>query len=371
MRNVRVRFSGYIAGLVTIGLIWLIRRCSQLGGSPCSARSSQTLRLGEVHNPDARAHAINESGATSPSAVMSSKKEKSMSESQTPKKRRLPRWLRVRLWAGLIVTGGVLAAYGFTLLPPDTSDLSVPNEQIPQISIWVSRPDVQMTVVLDDSRTAYRWPTLYLFADSPEGGMNWMVQSSANDLQEDLNATASTNNIVHTYNKASAYYTYLATLAEGRQTIGSMQAMEGQGAYTGSVVVQLDASMYAEAGSKLRVAFPELTFMKGWGPISPKSPTGRWYTPSGGLVVVAPDEVQLDRTDVVAPAFYATGIWSSSDNLMAYWSGTDIVAEATEQNNLFIAGLVFGIAGSAIIAAVQEFFSGRRERERKKSADVS
>jgi hypothetical protein len=92
--------------------------------------------------------------------------------------------------------------------------------------------------------------------------------------------------------------------------------------------------------------------------------TVQWYAPDGEAIVIAPSEVQDYRTDVVTPAFSSPGLWRDPHFVFPYWAGTDPIRESRESQNLFLAGLLFGVAGSAFIAGIQEGISHYRSRRK-------
>jgi hypothetical protein len=93
---------------------------------------------------------------------------------------------------------------------------------------------------------------------------------------------------------------------------------------------------------------------------STKSPTGKWFSPAGEAVIIAPFWLQVYPADLVLPAFAAAGLWRSPDSISAYYLGTDPFQKTAEDRNLFFAGLVFGVAGAALIGSVQELTSRYR-----------
>jgi hypothetical protein len=106
-------------------------------------------------------------------------------------------------------------------------------------------------------------------------------------------------------------------------------------------------------GSRIQVILPGLNLGDFASP-SIKSPTGNWYSPSGQGVIIAPDQLQDYRADVVSPAFTSPGLWQSPTYMFPYWLGTDPAVESSVSRNLFFAGLLFGVAGGAIIGCVQD-----------------
>jgi hypothetical protein len=155
--------------------------------------------------------------------------------------------------------------------------------------------------------------------------------------------------------------------------MGEVDSLASNNEMTASAYVQMDASLFSQAGSKTRIAFPEITESE-YPPSTSttESPTGKWYGPLvdpaylSKLIVRAPEEVLFDRTDAVTPDFTSKGLWeTTTPSLSVYWNGTDLAEESDEQQNLFFAGLLFGIAGPAFIAAAQEFSSKRKERAKR------
>jgi hypothetical protein len=118
-------------------------------------------------------------------------------------------------------------------------------------------------------------------------------------------------------------------------------------------------------GAQAVLALPGLAFAGGAGdPPRVPAPSGQWTPPSGEVVAIAPDEIQEYRTDVVTPAFASPEVWRDPRALATYWTGTDPAQETSETHALFVAGLLFGVAGSAVVGAVQEFAFRRRRARR-------
>jgi hypothetical protein len=113
------------------------------------------------------------------------------------------------------------------------------------------------------------------------------------------------------------------------------------------------------SGSHILVALPGI--VTDWpAPYRLKSPTGKWYAPIGKIVVIAPDQFADYRADVVSPPFAAPELWQTSNFIYPTWLGTDPFKESADNQDLFIAGLLFGIAGAAIIACAQDVTSRYR-----------
>jgi hypothetical protein len=55
---------------------------------------------------------------------------------------------------------------------------------------------------------------------------------------------------------------------------------------------------------------------------------------------------------------HVPGVWRAP-SLTAHWLGTDPVAAAHEHRALFIAGVLFGVAGGALVGLIQELWNRR------------
>jgi hypothetical protein len=126
------------------------------------------------------------------SAIKSNRTEIS---SEEPKRKRILR-PRISLWTFFALLGVVLAAFGFTLLPPSTASLGFPHEELPVISVWTSQP-VPMVIILDASRDGFD-PMLEVFADTPPGGIKWDITSSVDDLWNGDSTSAPSNQVTGT-----------------------------------------------------------------------------------------------------------------------------------------------------------------------------
>lgn len=83
-------------------------------------------------------------------------------------------------------------------------------------------------------------------------------------------------------------------------------------------------------------------------------PKGTWYSPAGTVGIMAPSALNKYRAEVANPAMPGTGWWQKEKYITASWLGTDPLAEAANEQHLFIAGLLFGLAGGSFVAALQE-----------------
>jgi len=120
---------------------------------------------------------------------------------------------------------------------------------------------------------------------------------------------------------------------------------------------------YRVAGSHVAFVAPYVGF---GGAAPPRPATGEdWFEPTGQIIVLPPTEVEEFRTDRVTPAFSAQQLWILGQARPISWVGTEPTTEFQEQRNLFIAGLLFGVAGSGIIAMIQELAAARRRRRER------
>jgi hypothetical protein len=191
-----------------------------------------------------------------------------------------------------------------------------------------------------------------LYADGVPGGFRWRITSS-NDLStnEGVPEQGRLTDQVTGKVKGSNSALYFA-LTDPSITPDLQAALGGNGPNpTVTRGVREDAYDYSWLGSSLEVKLPTLEF---YGSRTSQSPTG-WYAPSGKVVILGPRESQTFQTNIVSPAFSSPGMWEGSSQVVApYWSGTDLAIQSQENRNLFIAGLLFGIAGAALIACFQD-----------------
>lgn len=300
--------------------------------------------------------------------------QRSADESQQPSRRR-PHSKLLRLipplWAILLLTTYGLVLLGFKLLPPDESKLTQPSSQ-PILNIWVDRPGVHLMAVLDGELAMDYSPlSLSLYTNKVPGGFHWLITSSSGNaptriLQEGASTWTDYATGVAVGQQDS--YTQLEHAADLRSTLLSINSPLP----TALVLVRQDVSNIAQIGSRIQVVLPGIELENFLNPPSIKSPTGKWYQPSGQAVVIAPDEIQNYQTDVVSPAFVSPELWQSPTWVFPYWLGTDPTQESAENQHLFFAGLLFGIAGSAIIGLVQDATSRYRSwREKADRANPS
>lgn len=264
-------------------------------------------------------------------------------------------------WLLLAIAGLACGGLGYYLLPPSEASVGYPTTGVPTLSVQFSQPDIITEVVLDASNLGI--PELLIFTNSFQGNLGWRVTSSDNDLHT-FPFTFGTMPLTEAegiQKNPAGYFTELNS--ETNHTIGSIQQLASQGADTADIEVDL-SGLFAQAGSKERIAFPMINLTSG-GSVSDNSPSGHWYAPAqdSSIFISGPSETRLDQTDVVTPAFWSTGSWYSTNGILeAYWTGTDLEEQDKEQSDLFLAGLLLGLAGPALIAAAQELRSKRREQ---------
>jgi hypothetical protein len=283
----------------------------------------------------------------------------------------LRRWLKLPpQWLVFLALAIALVWAGFGYLPPDQSqDLS--QEISPTIDVSVSKPGIHLLAVLDASQADVRALFLSLYADGVPGKFRWRITSS--DEQNDLSTTDSVTENGGQYTdeltgKVSASNSANYSALTIQSITPDLQAALRENEYSPAVErgVQLDAIDVFEAGANWQVKLPTLEFT---GSQTSQSPTG-WYAPSGEVAVLGPDEVQTFQTNIADPVFSTSGMWLGASQVMApYWSGTDLAVQAQEDRYLFIAGLMFGIGGSALIASFQDISTRYRSwRDRPKGS---
>jgi hypothetical protein len=273
-------------------------------------------------------------------------------------------------WLIFLAIAVVLAFKGFELLPPDQSQ-NISGERSPEIAISVSRPGVQLLAVLDGSRSDDGVLFIDLYADGVAGGFKWRIESSEDDLSptdevgprgSDGQWTDEVTGQVGSSN--SAQYSVLTN----QDATPDMQKALREGTYatTAGRGVIGDDSDRVLAGANLQVKLPTLEFD---GSRTSQSFDG-WYAPTGEVAVLAPDEINTYQTEIADPPFSSQGMWVDTSQVYgAYWSGTDPALQAQANQNLFTAGLLFGIAGSALIASLQDIVLRYRAWRDKSSED--
>ena len=360
-----MRVRGWLAAIVVaaLGTAWFLRKAGQRApqavetlGKPTETRESPAV---ETH------------GIKQPVAVETEKESPLVSDTPSARARRerqalrLLRWRMPPLWAVLLMLAVVLAFLGFARLPPDVSSIAPPQYNS-EIRIWVDRPDVHLVALLDASYAIYfeyHRVTLRLYADSGSGGFQWLMNA---DGDIDIGNSSTPGVATGRVSSYRASYAYLQDQVDDLRTLaGGCDGNERDPC----VDMELGSEAVAVAGSRLRVALPELTFTQSPPQVGPdgRPPNRRWYPPSGEVVVLAPKEVAKYRTDIASPGFSSTGVWRAPRSLLSYWSGTDPSQEAREQRDLFIGGLLFGIAGSALIAVAQDITARFRERRKRRA----
>jgi hypothetical protein len=254
-------------------------------------------------------------------------------------------------WLVFLILAAALAIIGFGNLPPETQDLS--NELSATIDISVNRPGVQLLAVLDGSQASSGALFVELYAEGVPGGFRWRITSS-NDLSTDDSVPDQgrlTDQV--TGNVAGSNSALYFILTDPSITPDLQAALTGNAPPSPTVTrgVREDTSDYSWPGSNLQVKLPTLEF---YGSRTSKSPTG-WHAPTGRVVILGPSEIQTFQTDIFDPAYSSPGMWEGTSQIVApYWSGTDLAIQSQENRNLFIAGLLFGIAGAATIGCFQD-----------------
>lgn len=283
--------------------------------------------------------------------------------------KRVARW--PPLWAALILVALGLALPGYYLLPSDEPQ-TVLDYPSPGIQIAVDKPGVHILAVLDGDHASDGWLGLDLFADNVKGGFTYVIENF--DGGSDLLRPGGTwpRGPWTTVVRATAL-TEPTPLYSRLVGAPDMETELRYGALppAGGTLVREDPQSYSNAGASFQVLLPSVALV---GPgISQPSPTGHWYSPTGEVVVLAPFQEQTYETDVADPVFSQPGMWTDPQGVVSpYWSGTDPVEQAQENHSLFWAGLLLGIAGSAVIVAIQDIASRYRAwRESKKDTAQS
>lgn len=279
-------------------------------------------------------------------------------------------WKLPPQWLVFLVSAGALVTVGFSFLPPNQSrDLS--GQSSPIIDVSVSRPDVHLLAVLDASQADSGDIYLGLYANGVSGGFRWLITSS--DSQNDLSTTGAiadpgqwTDKLTGEVPSSDSVLYFLLTT---QSFTPDLQSVLRASKYTPTVErgVRLDTSSFSLAGANFQAMLPTLEFSRSQ---TSSSPTG-WYAPNGEVVILSPNETQTYQTNTVNPAFSSPGMWLASPQVTApYWSGTDLAVQAQEDRYLFIAGLLFGISGSALIACFQDIAIRYRSWRARRDPDA-
>jgi hypothetical protein len=272
-------------------------------------------------------------------------------------------------WLVFLTAAVMLALVGYLFLPPDESqNLAGDGLSAPTIGISVDRPGVQLLAVLDGSLADSGSLSLNLYADSVPGGFRWAVLSQStmgvlrksegswtdkieganNSTDSDVYTVLTSPNIVHNLQTALRAPDY------GIKPFAELQVKE-------------DNTDLSLVGADMQVILPTTEFFAGSG-LTPDSSTKRWYSPDGSVVVLAPNEEQTYQTDVVSPGFSSPGMWMDAGEIATpYWAGTDPAMRSREDHSIFVAGLALGIAGSALIACMQDIALRYRSRRDKRA----
>jgi hypothetical protein len=273
---------------------------------------------------------------------------------------RVKRLKLLPLWLFLLILTAGFAFLGFEYLPPDQSqDLS--GQFSPTIDISVNQPGVKLLAVLDGTDADSGSLAIELYADGVAKGFRWRITSSAST--DDLlvgdsvgSATASDDLAGRAAASDQDLYSVLTIPA----ITPDLQAALRDGGYTPTVErnVLENNSDYRLSGANLQVKFPTIEFD---GSRKSTSYDG-WFAPSGEVAVLGPSKIATYQTQIVDPDFASPGIWVAAAQVSGpYWSGLDLALQNQESTNLFIAGLLFGISGSALIGAFQDMTNRYRE----------
>ena len=278
------------------------------------------------------------------------------------------RWGRRLLppqWIVFLVLAAALSIKAFGYLPPESQDLS--SELSPTIDISVSRPDVQLLAVLDGSQASDGDLFVELYADGVPGGFRWRITGS-NDLSTDDGVPGQGSLTDQVTGKVRGSNSGLYFVLTEPSITPDLQAALNGDEYNPTVIrgVREDDTDYSRDGSNLAVKLPTLEFS---GSRTSHSPTG-WYAPSGKVVILGPSEIQTYQTNITSPAFSSPGMWEGTSKVAApYWSGTNLAIQSQENRDLFIAGLLFGIAGSALVACFQDVATRYRSWRDKRDSN--
>jgi hypothetical protein len=272
-------------------------------------------------------------------------------------------------WTVFLFLAAALAFIGFTFLPPGQAQ-GISDSISPTLDVSVSKPGVHLLAVVDGSQASGGALFLDLYADGDPEGFTWRVDSAnaGDDLMtysayEDFSGHWTDQLEGRIAPPFTAVYSDLTTQA----VTPNLQSALQSGDYKPTVQLAIHEAHYdySLAGAYFQVKLPAVEF------VGSNVPSVPWHPPSGEVAVLGPQEVQTYQTNVVSPAFATPGTWTDSSQLSApYWSGVDPAVQDQENQYLFVAGLLFGVAGSALIGSFQDMTARYRSWREKKAAEL-
>ena len=259
-----------------------------------------------------------------------------------------------------------LLALGFGvpafLLLPRSADRP-PATPTSKITVMVDRPGLTGSVVLNLASAEPDRPvraSLDLWFALPAGRtVRWLV---ATDPAWPIVGTADRTRGV----LATGTFVGRGARSPLRGDPPDARSAEGAGVVA-SIPLTLPAGEFAVRGSRVSLVPPRVDIgdRRSDGSVIAETtsallPRGTWYSPAGTAGVVAPIALNRYRAEVVSPAAPSPGWWKARDRLTVSWLGTDTSAEAAGEKHLFLAGVLFGLAGGSAVAALQEIHVRRR-----------
>lgn len=270
-----------------------------------------------------------------------------------------PARLPILAAALMLVAAGFLGAAAY-LAPASPDHLT--GRDVGVVELRVDKPDVEVGVVLDASRVGESATVpVYVVADVAEDErLHWRLVSHGVSLSADSAGGTLTRTLEGT----------IVGPTERRSDVADRSFDIGAAGAPVAYLIVADALV--TAGSQVGMQLPAVVLGRdpaqvdtAWQDSTP------WFDPEDGFVAaVAPRALGALRTVVSTPREDRDGLWLGERRLAVEWSGVDPVVERREQRYLLAAGLALGLAGAAMIAALQESARvWRRGRLRRRIAE--
>jgi hypothetical protein len=272
--------------------------------------------------------------------------------------------------AGVLVV--LAGGFGVGLLADDSWTPGVENPQV--FEIYVSKPDVQAMAALDGTLlrpNSDSEGTLAMAFDVGDGEtLRWLVLMDPDERDPDGPTVEWSGQIEGP--TSAAWVASADWAASGERSKG-----------IAAITIYFRPAVFRFRGSDASLTFPRVdlgrfpattdyldrqgisTMSRSAAWSGPQG--GPWYSPTGQVMQIGPGMLSYYRTEVAAPQPDRSWVWSDRNSLAATWFGTDIAAEAAAERRLYLAGICFGIAGSALVALILEselMFATSRPRPR-------
>jgi hypothetical protein len=265
----------------------------------------------------------------------------------------------------MFAAGILLIAISVAIVPP-----SPPNASGPIVAIWTDHPARSLCILVDVSEPEASI-TMNISANLPPGVTDHVLVQVIGPklLAPRLGSPTPSDTIEGVLAGPSS-----CTAVSQTPSNGEVATMIQNNQREDSLSISFDSTSSMEslqtAGSHSILSVPDIVWGTARGgffelvgslvtpkdnPFIPRRSDAAWAAPTGQLVVLGPSFLG-QRTDYVEPPQAIRRVWISDivlDGFSATWRVTDIDTETSEQRQLFIAGILLGIAGGAIVAGCQ------------------